>query len=362
MNVLRIKSWGLTINKEEPFLVSGPCSAETRTQVLDSCRHLAKYGVSLLRAGIWKPRTRPNSFEGVGAKGLPWIKEAGEITGLPVTVEVAKASHVEAALNANIDVLWIGARTTVNPFAVQEIADSLRGVDIPVMIKNPVSPDLELWIGAIERLYLAGIHKLAAIHRGFSVSKSTPYRNQPKWEIPIELRRRIFGLEVICDPSHICGKRSLLQGVAQKALDLNFDGLMLETHINPDKALSDALQQVTPEGLNVLMDSLVIREMTTDDPEYWNKLEELRQVIDQLDAEIIELLRNRMEVASEIGRYKKINNIKILDMERWRHIFATRMSMSKEANLSEDFANGLLQAIHKESIKKQTEVMNLKDL
>ncbi len=354
-----IKDWGLGVDTKKPILIAGPCSAETEEQLIETCKQIAsKTNTSILRAGIWKPRTRPNSFEGVGKIGLPWLNTVKQQTQLPVTIEVANTAHVELALKAGIDVLWIGARTTVNPFAVQEIADSLKGIDIPVMVKNPINPDLELWIGAMERLHLAGINKLAAIHRGFSVVLSGPYRNLPKWDYPIELRRRIPGLQVICDPSHICGKRALLQGVAQKAMDLDFDGLMLESHINPDQAWSDAAQQVTPDDLKKLIDALLIRKPASSDPLFIDKLDSLRGTIDHLDQNILKLLGQRMEIATEIGKYKKENNIAVLDLERWKTIFDTRMKMAGANNLSELFADGLLQAIHQESIKKQTDVMN----
>ncbi|MEM6723488.1 MAG: chorismate mutase, partial [Bacteroidota bacterium] len=302
--------------------------------------------------------TRPNSFEGVGAKGLPWLSKMKQLTGKPISTEVASPLHVEYALAHEVDVLWIGARTTVNPFAIQEIAEALKGVDIPVLIKNPVNPDIELWIGAIERFYLAGLRKLAVIHRGFSVPGSKPYRNRPKWEIPIELRRRLPGIEIICDPSHICGNRSLLAPVAQKAMDLNFDGLMIETHIDPDQAWSDAAQQLSPERYGQLIHNLVFRDAHIDDPIVLDKLATLRHQIDQLDQNLFDILRQRMDIVREIGAYKEENNLQILQMERWIEVFQTRHEMGQSAQLHQRFTEGLLNALHKESIRQQTEVMN----
>ena len=362
MDIIKINAWGLNINSSQTFLIAGPCSAESEEQVIASCKGAAQAGAAILRAGIWKPRTRPNSFEGLGLKALPWIKTASQLTQLPASIEVATPRHVEAALKHDIDVLWIGARTTVNPFAVQELADALKGVDIPVMIKNPINPDVELWLGAIERFWQAGIRKIAAIHRGFSVTKSAPYRNLPMWEIPIELRRRLPNLEMICDPSHICGRRDLLLPVAQKSLDLNFDGLMIETHIQPEKALSDAAQQVTPKGLQDLLNALVKRKAIGDKPDFLANLEALRVDIDTLDRDLIELLAKRMEVVQEIGRYKKENGVTILQMNRWMKIFDSRVKATIEAGLSENFAQDFIQSIHKESIRQQTEVMNEKNV
>ncbi len=340
-----------------PLLISGPCSAETEAQTLASCQGAAQAGAHLLRAGIWKPRTRPNAFEGMGAIALPWLKNASAATGLPCAVEVANAHHVEDALRAEIDVLWIGARTTVNPFSVQEIADALRGVPIPVLIKNPLNPDLELWIGAFERLHGAGVDQLAAIHRGFSVPNSAPYRNKPRWELPLELKNRLPNLEIINDPSHICGKRDLLLGVAQKAMDLNFDGLMIESHCAPQEAWSDAAQQVTGEGLQQLLNQLIIRNAATNDPVVNNKLDELRDTIDDLDAEIVALLAKRMDVSKQIGNYKLENHITIFQYERWRNILQTRTDWAQKAGIGSEFIRRFLNALHLESIRQQTEVM-----
>ncbi|BDS11980.1 bifunctional 3-deoxy-7-phosphoheptulonate synthase/chorismate mutase type II [Aureispira anguillae] len=359
MNITNIKNWELDlhISPNQPLVISGPCSAETKDQVLQTCSQIANSGVHILRAGIWKPRTRPGSFEGVGAKALPWLKEAGQLNQLPTCCEVANAHHVEEALKHDIDVLWIGARTTVNPFAVQAIADALKGVDIPVMIKNPVNPDLELWIGAIERIAQVGVHKIAAIHRGFSVYNAPKYRNQPQWEIPIELRRRITNLEIICDPSHIAGKRALLYEIAQHALDLKFDGLMLESHINPDEAWSDAKQQVTPQGLETLLKKLIIRQLDTDNLDYLNKINHFRTLIDNLDSQTLHLLAKRMEVVRQIGLYKKESNVAILQIERWLDVRAGALKKAESSQLSKKFVEDIINTIHKESIRQQTTIM-----
>lgn len=354
-----IVDWELGIERfpQRPFLISGPCSAETREQVLETCRQIAPLGVDLLRAGIWKPRTRPGSFEGLGAVALPWLREAGQETGLPTCCEVATPIHVEAALEHDVSALWIGARTTVNPFAVQAIADALNGVDIPVLIKNPVNPDLELWVGAIERVYGAGIRKIAAIHRGFSVYNAPKYRNQPQWEIPIELQRRLPNLEIIGDPSHIAGRRDLLHEVAQQSLNLNFNGLMIESHITPDEAWSDAKQQVTPKGLQELLSGLKLRQRDTDNADYVQNIEGLRQLIDGFDRQTLDLLAKRMEVVREIGLHKRESNIAIFQIERWLNVRETALGKAAQANLSEAFVEDIINSIHKESIRQQTAIM-----
>lgn len=359
MTIKNIINWGLnfSLNPKQPFLISGPCSAETEEQVIQTCTQIAHLGVHLLRAGIWKPRTRPGSFEGLGEKALPWLKKASELTGLPTCCEVATGQHVETALKYGVHVLWIGARTTVNPFAVQEIADAVKGVDVPIMVKNPVNPDLELWIGAIERISHAGVEKIAAIHRGFSVYNSPKYRNQPQWEIPIELRRRIPNLEVICDPSHISGTRTWLYEIAQQALDLNFDGLMLESHISPDTAWSDALQQVTPEGLQNILTQLTPRQLDTNNSDYLNHINQFRDVIDQLDAQTLELLSKRMDIVRKIGIYKKENNIAVLQLDRWANIRNSCLQKAADYNLSLEFVETIINTIHKESIRQQTLIM-----
>ena len=344
---------------KRPLVISGPCSAETEEQVIETAVRLQKTGkVDMLRAGIWKPRTRPGSFEGIGTKGLPWMQKAKQITGLPVTVEVATGKQVEDALHFDVDVLWIGARTTVNPFSVQEVADALKGVDIPVMVKNPVNPDLELWIGALERLNKAGITKLAAIHRGFSSSEKGPFRNAPMWDIAIELKTRIPDLDIICDPSHISGNRELIALISQKALDLDMVGLMIESHINPDAAWSDAKQQVTPAALAKIIDGLVVRSASSDNKSFKDTLSILREQIDVLDDEIMQKLSARMKISEKIGQYKKENNVTILQVARWEEIIQTRIALGKAMGLNAEFTNDLLKLIHQESIQVQTRVMN----
>ncbi len=355
MKFTSLDDWN--IKSGYPFIIAGPCAAESEEQVMATAKELSQAGVHLFRSGIWKPRTRPNSFEGVGEKGLKWLQQVRKEFQLPVTVEVANAQHVELALKYNIDVLWIGARTTVNPFSVQAIADALQGIDIPVLVKNPVNPDVELWIGAIERMMNAGIKNIAAIHRGFSAFENTKYRNKPTWEIPIELKRRFPDLPLLCDPSHICGKRDLLQSVAQKALDLNFEGLMLEVHPNPDKALSDKEQQLTPSAFKELISSLIIRKKDFDDSVTQSSLEELRIIIDRLDEQLLEKLAERMSYAEKIGLFKKENGIAIYQPERWNTIVNHVKFLSSEKNLSEDLMLKIFSYIHKESIRKQSGVM-----
>ena len=343
---------------ERPFVIAGPCSAETEGQVMATAKALAEQNIDLYRAGIWRPRTRPGSFEGVGKEGLGWLKRVKEETGLKVTTEVAKAEHVYEALKYGIDVLWIGARTTVYPFSVQEVADAVSGMDIPVLIKNPINPDLPLWMGAIERIYKAGIRKIGVIHRGFSFHGDTKFRNVPRWQIAIELKRNFPDLMMICDNSHICGRRDLLQEVAQEAMNLNYDGIMTEVHPRPDEAWSDAKQQITPDTFKNLVDSLVLREETTDDIEYLTHIDDLRQRIDELDDELLKLLGSRMQVAEKIGEYKKRNNIAILQTSRWNEILDQMMIKATTQGLSKDFVDTLLRAIHQESIDRQEQVMN----
>lgn len=346
------------IKSKRPFVFAGPCSAETKEQVIQICTEIAEKGLAdALRAGIWKPRTRPDSFEGVGEEALPWLVEAGKITGLPTTTEVANKTHVELALKAGIDILWIGARTTVNPFAVQEIADALKGVSIPVMIKNPVNPDVDLWLGAFERLDKAGISDLVAIHRGFSVYKHDKYRNVPNWELPIALKERIPELPIICDPSHITGNRNLLLEVSQKAMDLNFDGLMIETHPNPDKAWSDAAQQVTAEGLETILNNLVLRSKNVKH-DILAELEKMRAMTAALDDRIFYLLAERMKISEDVGQFKRANNITILQQEHWTKIIANRLNNADDDNLSAKFIRQIMDAIHQESIRHQENVMN----
>jgi len=359
MDIVRMEDWGLGLDASKPIVISGPCSAESEEQVLATCKAVAATGkVNILRAGIWKPRTRPNTFEGIGSVGLGWLKKASEETGLPCCVEVANAKHVFEALRMRVDILWLGARTTVNPFAVQEIAEALEGVDIPVMVKNPINPDLALWKGGIERLHAKGIKKLAAVHRGFNVPNSAPFRNRPIWSIPIALKNDLPGIQVVCDPSHIAGSRELISSLSQKALDLNMDGLMIESHVNPSVALSDAKQQVKPDVLNEILNGLVHRTQKSDDPVFNSKLSSLREDIDNLDKDLVALLAKRMTVAREIGQYKKENDIQILQSDRWEEITATRKSEGQSAGLSDSFLETYLKAIHNESIDQQTEVMN----
>ncbi len=345
--------------KGRPFLIAGPCSAETEEQVMDTARQLAALKeVSVFRAGIWKPRTRPNAFEGIGSEGLKWLRRVKQETGLLVGTEVANEKHVYEALKYGIDMLWIGARTSVNPFTVQEISDALNGVDVMVLIKNPINPDLELWIGAIERIARAGITRIGAIHRGFSSYEKTLYRNQPNWQLPIELRRRIPDIPIICDPSHISGARQYLHEISQKAMDLNFDGLMIESHNDPSKALSDAAQQLTPNDLKELLCRLIYRNASPSDPRLLDVLGELRQQIDVYDDHLLDLLEKRMKVAETIGKYKKENNITILQSTRWDEIINKVISRGKAKSLSIDFVDTIFKAIHQESINHQMMVMN----
>jgi chorismate mutase len=354
-----VKTW-LPVDKL-PLVIAGPCSAESEEQVMSTARELAKIPqVKVFRAGLWKPRTRPSSFEGVGRRGLQWLAKVKSETGLLTTVEVAKPKHVEEALKYGIDILWIGARTVVNPFSVQEISEVLTGVDIPVMVKNPLNPDINIWIGALERLSQAGIRKLIAVHRGFSFFAHTPFRNSPMWEIPIELKRLYPDLPVLVDPSHLCGETSLLFHVAQKALDLEMDGLMIETHIRPEEALTDKEQQITPGQLKELLSGLVIRK-EYGTIEFENKLEELRSEIDKLDEELIDILGRRMNIVEEIGKYKKENNITILQLKRWSRIIHSRVDTGVRLGLTREFLLKLLEALHEESIQRQTDVMNKKD-
>ena len=345
--------------KERPFLIAGPCSAETEEQVLETAHQLSNQNIHLFRAGIWKPRTRPNSFEGVGKVGLKWLKKVKEETGLKVTTEVANKEHVFEALKHDIDVLWLGARTTVNPFSVQEIADALEGVDIPVLIKNPINADLGLWIGAIERIHAAGIQKIGVIHRGFSSPGNKLYRNAPMWQIPIDLMAKFPELIIICDNSHICGRRDTLQEVAQRALDLNFDGLMTEVHPSPDEAWSDAIQQITPSVYNKMVKDINVRKANFQNP---TDIKDLRHEIDIIDDELIEKLGKRMELSEAIGVFKKENNIAILQPARWAKIIEKALRTGKEKRLSEEFLNAYLKAIHFESIKHQEEVIKDKNV
>jgi len=356
------QSMNETINKlwqKRPLIISGPCSAETEAQVVETAQRLAKTGkIDMLRAGIWKPRTRPGSFEGIGTKGLPWLQQAKKVTGLPTTVEVATGKQVEDALTFEVDVLWIGARTTVNPFSVQEVADALRGVDVPVLIKNPINPDLELWTGAVERVAKSGIKRIGLIHRGFSSYGNTEYRNAPMWHLAIEMKRRNPELMIINDPSHICGRRDILMDVAQTAIDLDFDGLMIESHIDPDNAWSDAKQQVTPEKLSEMLSSIIWRKEDINSEAYHAALEKLRQQINHLDDELMQILGQRMKIAEKIGQYKKDNNITILQTNRWNQILERAFAKGEKLGLSKEFITKYFDAVHMESINHQNKIMN----
>lgn len=347
---------------DQPLVISGPCSAESEQQLLETARQLKEHtDIQVLRAGIWKPRTRPGTFEGVGVVGLKWLAKAKEETGLLTAVEVANAEHVELALKFGVDILWVGARTTVNPFSVQEVADALRGYDVPVLVKNPINPDLQLWIGALERINQAGINKLGAIHRGFSPMSGSQYRNDPSWKIPIELKRIIPDLPIICDPSHIAGNRALIEPVSQKAYDLQMNGIMIESHIDPDNALSDAKQQITPKSLAKILDRLIVREPETNDIDFEIRLKDLRSKIDKIDNDILEVMSARMQVAEEIALHKKEHNITILQLDRYEEIMKNRISKGEQLLLKEDFVKALYEMIHNNSIKRQTEIMNTKD-
>ena len=358
LEIQSYSEWNLFTRQERPLMIAGPCSAESEEQLFNTATQLKTNGIEVLRAGIWKPRTRPNCFEGVGVKGLPWLQNIQKELGMKSSTEVANAHHVEVALKYGMDMVWIGARSTANPFAVQEIAESLKGVDIPVLVKNPVNPDIELWIGAFERLYLCGITKLGAIHRGFSSYNSTRYRNMPQWQIPIELKRRIKNLPLFCDPSHISGHREYIQEISQKALDLGFDGLIIESHVNPDCALSDAFQQITPDQLNHILAHLIIREEHPNNSNSTLIIEELREKIDTLDNTIMEVLTNRMKIIEEIGTYKKQNNITILQPDRWEKILTRVLEEARKNNLSEELVERVFKAIHQASIDRQTDIMN----
>ena len=345
---------GITEGMKRPVIIAGPCSAETEEQVLTTAHDLASNGVKIFRAGIWKPRTKPGGFEGVGEAGLEWMKRVKVETGMAIATEVATRAHVEAALKAEVDVLWIGARTSANPFAMQEIADTLQGVDANVLVKNPVNPDLELWIGAMERIYNAGVRHLGAIHRGFSTYGKHLYRNLPQWHIPMELRRRFPQMQIFSDPSHIGGKRELVAPLSQQAMDLGFDGLIIESHCEPDTAWSDKAQQVTPEVLNFILNTLVIRSasQTTEN------LTALRQQIDTLDNDLVELLSKRMRVCREIGQYKKEHSMPVLQAGRYDEIMQHLVKSAQDMNMSGDFMKVVLQAIHAESVRQQIEVLN----
>lgn len=357
LNIEPLENW-LNI-KSQPLIISGPCSAETEEQLVSTANLLAATGkVSVLRAGIWKPRTRPGEFEGIGSIGLEWLKRAKAETGLPTAVEVATAKHVEEALAAGVDILWIGARSTANPFTVQEIADALKGHDIPVLIKNPVNPDISLWIGALERINNAGITKIGAIHRGFSSYEKTSFRNEPMWEMAIQLKTLCPTLPIINDPSHICGNRELIPYISQKALDLDMQGLMIESHIDPSVAWTDAKQQVTPAALAELVNRLNVREPESKDEAFVDKLAELREKIDKIDDILIQKLGERMAIAEKIGEYKRDNKVTILQVNRWEEILKKGNAFARALKLDLGFTEKFLELVHGESIRKQTEIMN----
>lgn len=357
LNIAPLSAWGIRSTRK-PIVIAGPCSAETEEQVMAVARGVKELGVEIFRAGIWKPRTRPGSFEGVGSVGLCWLQRVKAETGLMTAIEVANAKHVYEALKAGIDILWVGARTSVNPFAIQEIADALAGVDIPVLVKNPVNPDVELWMGAIERLNKAGIVRIAALHRGFSGVEKSPLRNEPQWQIPIEVRRRLPNLPMFCDPSHIAGRRDLLRDIAQRAVNLDFHGLMIETHGDPDQAWSDAKQQVTPQQLGEILHALVLREANSADSDYQRQLSELREAIDQLDGDLLAILARRMGVVEQIGRIKKQNGITVLQAGRWDQIVKRVHLRGAEYGLSHEFIDIVFKAIHEESIDKQQRILD----
>jgi chorismate mutase len=356
ISIIPLQKWELPFKKK--FLSAGPCSAESEEQLLETARALADSRIGFIRAGIWKPRTHPGSFEGVGIKGLKWLVKVREELNIPVGTEVAYPEHVDACMKYNIDVLWVGARTTANPFAVQALADALKGTDVPVFVKNPISPDIELWIGAIERLYNAGLRKIGVIHRGFSTSKKVLYRYAPNWKIPIELKRRMPDVPILCDPSHICGKRELIYSIAQEALDLLYDGLMIEVHRNPAEALSDPEQQFTPDQFFSLIKRLKVKSETGDSREFQIRIKELRHEVDNLDEHLIKLLGKRMEIAEEMGRLKRKNNISILQPHRWKEILDSRRAAGDEYGLASEFVFQLFQIIHEEAIRRQEENRN----
>lgn len=358
MDDLQINSHWIKDYGSYPLYIAGPCSAETKEQLRATALAVQARGIKLVRAGVWKPRTRPNSFEGIGVEALGWIRDIKQETGLAFAIEVANPQHVEAALRHDIDVLWIGARSTVNPFTVQEIADALEGTEKPVLVKNPINPDLQLWLGALERLAGRNIRKLGAIHRGFSSYSKSRYRNQPHWLIPIELKRHFPQLPLICDPSHIAGDSRMIGELCQVALDLNYDGLMIEAHPDPANAWSDARQQVNPDELAHILGSLRKREVASLHPEFMDKMEEIRDQIDQADHDILEALHRRMELVSRIGEYKRDHNLAILDLKRWNEIFESRPIWGKQLSLKKSFVKDLYKLIHQASIRKQTKILN----
>ena len=351
---LNLKPLNLPGSDSRPLVIAGPCSAETEEQVMETAKALANKGIKIFRAGVWKPRTKPGGFEGMGEEALPWLQRVKQETGMLIGTEVATPKHVEAALNAGLDMLWVGARTSANPFAVQELADSLKGVDIPVFVKNPVNPDIELWVGALERINGAGITRLAAIHRGFSSIDQKLYRNAPMWHIPIELHRRYPNLPIVCDPSHIGGRRDLIAPLAQQAMDMGFEGLIVQSHCNPDCAWSDAKQQVMPDVLNFILDRLVVRNTK----ESTESLNILRQQIDEMDNRLMELLTKRMRISREIAAYKKEHNMAVVQTARYSEILDKRAAQGVLCGMDADFIKSIYEHIHEESVRQQMEFMN----
>lgn len=359
-NKKELRTWLDNFSLDHPLVIAGPCSAETEQQVLTTAHHLKNTDVTVFRAGIWKPRTRPGNFEGVGALGLKWLQKAKEETGMLITTEVANANHVELALKHDVDILWIGARSTVSPFIVQEIASALKGSDKPVLIKNPVNPDLGLWLGAVERFYTADVKNLGVIHRGFSTYEKTKYRNKPEWQVAVDLQNKFPDLPLILDPSHIAGKRDIIFDLCQIGLDLNYDGLMVETHHNPDKAWSDAAQQITPSALVQIMKDLKIRKETDNEAEFNNKLNTLRTQIDVIDHQLLEILSRRMKVSDGIGTLKKSRNVSVLQSKRWNEILGRMILEGEQLGLSEEFILRVFKAVHQESINHQERIFNPK--
>lgn len=357
-NKKELRSWLDAFGLNHPLVIAGPCSAETEEQLLKIAHQLKDTDTSVLRAGIWKPRTRPGNFEGVGALGLKWLQKAKQETGLLTTTEVANANHVDLALKHDVDILWIGARTTVSPFIVQEIADAVKGTDKIVLVKNPVNPDLALWLGAVERFYTAGITKLGVIHRGFSTYEKTRYRNNPEWQIPIDLQNTFPDLPLILDPSHIAGRRDIIFDLCQTALDLNYDGLMIETHFDPDNAWSDAKQQITPSALEKMTVDLKIRKAEGDEVEFNNQLNTMRTQIDLIDDQIMDMLGKRMKIVDGIGALKKKNNVAILQVKRWNEVLGRMILEGEQNKLSEEFVLKIYKAIHQESINHQKKIIN----
>jgi chorismate mutase len=361
MNLLPISEW-FELEFPSPLIIAGPCSAESREQVLATATAISKLGkVHIFRAGVWKPRSRPGTFQGMGESALQWLAEAKQQTGLLLAIEVATPEHVELALKYDIDLFWVGARTSTNPFSVDELARAMAGLNKPVLIKNPIHPELDQWIGTIERFSRAGLTKLGAIHRGFSPFQKSTYRNTPKWEVPIDLKSILPNLPIICDPSHIAGRVDLLLGIAQKSIDLSMDGLMIETHCNPLQALSDAKQQVTPEQLNQILDSLSYRKTSSSSPEFLDILDSLREKIDSLDQQLLELLAMRMDIVKRIGEYKLDNNVAIIQLRRWEEMISSRIAHGQSLGLRDEYVKSLLRLVHKESIRKQAEIISPKD-